>query len=503
MILFWGVTPLQSTVFDVKPVNITSQVTMRPSIGLVSPQEQAIKMDTSVLTAAYGVTWLDQAFPRFTTPDYAIIPFSPIEKPSTPSSDESWFSTATMLTTELTCKPPSARGTPDYMPNTHWFQNDQGCNTSVGFFHINPLKNESSAVLYIGWYGSAILDYSMRSPTCDGNSSNQFLAIWAHQGIAKYTNVTALFCEPLYYKQNVSVEISAVTGRPVENSAVPLGPKELLGPDEFNSTALEYLLGVGEPEPTATRDFPAQGTIEPFASLVEKDVAWPVTNTVNVALGLLKGPTSELQNATLLAQAFNKAHKVIFSAAVSQLISSANNTRDEVGTIRQTLHGVVVSRTMSIVLEALLLAVVVFMALVFYTCTMAPSKLTGDPKTIAFTLGAIRTSPSVLDRFSTEDRADAATLGRNLGGERFTLKRQATGNILEMDTQSSSSSFPTPSRNNAGLQDVKFQPAQPVELSPSMGFVIIIVMLFGTGLLIYLKEQEKILGGRQILLMRT
>lgn len=69
-----GITPLQAAIFATGPVSFTSEIPFSAEAGLVPPEKQAGVMDLEVLTNGYGVVWLQQPMPPFTTQDYALFP---------------------------------------------------------------------------------------------------------------------------------------------------------------------------------------------------------------------------------------------------------------------------------------------------------------------------------------------------------------------------------------------------------------------------------------------
>ncbi|KAK3327713.1 hypothetical protein B0T19DRAFT_171893 [Cercophora scortea] len=499
IILFWAITPLQSAVFGVKSVILSENTTMTIKSTLPSIQEQTTRMDTSILNSAYGVTWLGQSLPPFTVIDHALLPFSPVVRASETVPDESWNSTTTMLTTELNCWEASITKEDINLFN---ISNNRGCSVEVGIFQANNYNHNASVVVYVGYHEDAILDYYLEGPKCSTNSSNQFLAIWGQrfrnkEGYNDISAITASFCETSYHKQRVSVSVSAATGQPVDGSMIPMGAREQLDESEFNSTAFEFLLGVGRPPPTATRDYAASETIQPWPAVAKRDVAWPMTNMAGFALGLLGAPALELRNTTKLQDAFVKAHKALFSIAISQLVSPSRVVEESPGTIQRTLHGVVVSRPISAVLEGLLVVVAILVAAMLYVCLKTESNLNGDPASIGFTLRLLRKSQDVLDRFALEDCSDADTLRVSLSGESFALDKGSPANLRQVQGS-------RPVLDGRGVRngrdeelrkEVQYRPVQPRELRLSTAAVLVPVLLFGAGVLIYLKNQEQTLHG--------
>ncbi|KAK1778237.1 hypothetical protein QBC45DRAFT_168921 [Copromyces sp. CBS 386.78] len=493
MLLFWAITPLQSAIMGVKSVSFATNITVSSHLALPSPQDQAAMMDTTILHTAFGMAWLEQASPSYTTADYAIIPFSRADSPSHYLPGENLTAVTTMFTTELDCWEASVSTLPP--ARSYTFDNDRGCAVNVSFFQSTLVSNDSSLVAYIGYHGNAILDYCLESPQCSKNSSGQFLAIYTHfqrddLGNPYDTDVKGVFCEPSYHKQSVSVTISAESGRPVADSVAPVGEKEPLGEGEFNATALQYLIGVGMPPPSPTRDWPASTTFEPWGSLAQANVVGPSMPMAGIAIGLSDNPPSDFRNATILKQAFTKAYKTIFTAAISQLLLDTEKTEHQPGTSHYTLNGVVVSRTISAVLEGMLIILVFLMGGVLYTSQKAKSKLAMDPATIGFTFKSVSTSRAVLNRFAMEDCSDGPTLQKSLSGEHFFLEKGDSGNSLEIEAVAGDHTKATDSR-----KDMKYTPVVPKELHSMTGCLLVSLLLAGAAVLIYFKKREESLQG--------
>ncbi|KAK3491431.1 hypothetical protein B0T13DRAFT_490701 [Neurospora crassa] len=477
----------------VKPVSFDVNITVSSHLALPSPQDQAAMMDTTILHTAFGMAWLEQAPPSFTTADYAIIPFSRADSLSRHLPGENLTAVTTMFTTELDCWAASVSTLPP--PRSYTFDNDRGCAVNVSFFQSTLVSNDSSLVAYIGYHGNAILDYSLESPKCSKNSSSQFLAIYTHflrddLGNSYDTEVKGVFCEPSYHKQSVSVTISAESGRPLADSVAPVGAKEPLGEGEFNATALQYLIGVGMPPPSPTRDWPASTTFEPWGSLAQANVVGPSMPMAGIAIGLSDNRPSDFRNATILKQAFVTAYKTIFNAAISQLLSDTEQIEQKPGTSQYTLNGIVVSRTISAVLEVMLILLVFLMGGVLYTSLKAKSKLVMDPATIGFAFRAVSTSRAVLNRFAVEDCSDDNTLQKSLAGENFYLEKDASGNSLEMEAASVDHMTAADSE-----KDMKYTPFLPKELHSMTGCLLVSLLAAGAAILIYFKKKEEALQG--------
>lgn len=76
VLVFCAVTPLQSGIFTVASTTISHNVSVSSPARLLPPSLQAGVLDANLPNTAYGVTWLGQAPPPFTTRQFALAPFS-------------------------------------------------------------------------------------------------------------------------------------------------------------------------------------------------------------------------------------------------------------------------------------------------------------------------------------------------------------------------------------------------------------------------------------------
>ena len=74
VLIFWVITPLQSSLLAIKPVprEIRELVTLRARLEDFS--SQAEKLDSSFLDSAYGVTWLGEELTKFMTREFVAMP---------------------------------------------------------------------------------------------------------------------------------------------------------------------------------------------------------------------------------------------------------------------------------------------------------------------------------------------------------------------------------------------------------------------------------------------
>ena len=498
MIIFWAITPLQTAIFGTQAVILTAHESMQRRLGLLTLEEQALAVDGSIFNDAYGVTWLRQEFPAYTTAEYAILPFEPAEYRSL-LPNETWAGTTTKFTTSLACWPASVNKSES--PNTFEFDNKRGCKAQISLFYDSPTNNPSRStyvhgIEYIGYHESAFLDMWLQGPSCSQNSSHQFLAIYSGYNVtSKETEkMTAMFCQPSYYKQNVSIIVFADKKQPQDSSLAPLSEVEDLTEGEFNSTALEALMSIGIPPVVATREYPNDIVLQQFFQLFDQAITWPIAPMTGFALGRTNLSLSDLSDPRMLADVFTAAHRLVFSMAVPKLVSAKTITSTDAGKVQYLLYGVVVSRSIAIAVEVLLVAVAFLTIATLLSCRKSKSQLFGDPASLGKMFVLLKGSTALLNNFAPKDSYDDANLRQSITGQLYQLvpvtsyQKKKTCRLQMLQPHDVGVSHPQANRG--------FTPVRPKELSPLTGVGFIIVLLSAGVVLMILKRQELILNGK-------
>lgn len=499
VLVFWAVTPLQSAIFGTQSVVIRNQIFTTETQHFVALEKQLNVLDASVLNDAYAMTWLGQPLPPFTTADRGFIPFQPVNGHSTLLPDELWTTNATAVSTDLECWPAVMNKSTE-VKAMFSFYNGQSCTTQVELQTKSATHNPNITrytVLYIGYPEDANLDYYLSGDACNGEASHQFLAIWAS---TVSDEVTAMFCEPSYKKQTVAVTVSAEHHRPEEQSVLALGEPLSLPATEFNSTAFEYLLATGLPSKEFRRDYPRDRILDQYSTISKRhsSLVWPTTNMVGFAMGQLNGSLADLQDPATLQAVFTAAHKLVFSASMPQLLGPLNTTGlQRPGTIQYKLYGVVVSRPISLVVECLLGVIALLVVGILVVSCRSQSNLRRDPGGIGATLTIFRESSQLLEEFAEKDRYNDRSLEKSMQENQYRLIRPGASDnqgirIEKLAAQMSRN----PSLGQPQPGKMTALPIRHKALLPVSGAGFIATLLAGISVLVYLKNQERHLGGK-------
>lgn len=379
------------------------------------------------------------------------------------------------------------------------FDNGQGCSQNIS---ISGGKEGGYNLQYIGYKGDAHLDWHLASTECGPEFSHQFLAVVGRGSgtgaNATFGNMTAMFCEPTYTTQPVSITVDAATKRPLDKSLVELAPASPLNDTLFNISAFEFLLHAGFSSLPFESDYPDDVILDQYAKLHDSNISWPVTNMVGFAVGLHDGLVIDFLNGTVIQESYQAAHKLAFSCAISRLVSRTENLGRQNVVIEYAAFGIVVSRPFSVAVEALLLVVACLAVFLLCAIIRSTSNLTSDPDSIASLFEFIQKEDGLLSQLSTKDNLTEASLNANIGSDRYRLEPPNDLTRPTMRLLSSGDWFGLSQNSNripTLVSRTETQSIRPKELRPAIGVSVVLVLACAIGILAYLKHQEVSLHG--------
>ncbi|CAG7565540.1 unnamed protein product [Fusarium equiseti] len=500
VIVLWALTPLQSALLGTAVVKQMNEIAIANRSQLLPVEEHVTVLDPSFLNTGYAIAWLGQQFPAFTTADYALLPFYP-DTNSELDNNRAQITASSNLTaettkmwTELDCWPAGiARYGPRSKEEFNFF-NGQGCNTTAGFGITSKRR-----MYYIGFHTSPYADFQIANPFCPRtpDSIHQFLAVWAKPIPVDWDpypsfNISAMFCQPKYFKQKVLATVKADTYEPVTSSIKELGPKETLSEKEFNTTAFEFLLGNGMQQTIITKDYPFRAVVEQHPRLNQSGFQKPVSNMVGFALAGRDLHADDYVHHDHLHTAYNEAHRYLFSVAVTTLLMNSTDFSNKTASIDYFMTGVIVSRPFAIAVECFLLVVAVFTVLVLWFSRSAPCNLPLNPSSIRRYIELFGNSPEVLGAFKPVDYTDEKGLLEEFKMDNFQMIPKDGGKNAEVLLHTRIR--PCESYDKS-VQRGYYDPVKPLVLRRWIGLIFITCLVGAMAFLAYLKQQETLLNG--------
>ncbi|KKP04791.1 hypothetical protein THAR02_03128 [Trichoderma harzianum] len=494
VVIFWLVTPLQSSIMGTGFVNKTETAVIGTRSSIVPLANQSHFLTNQILNTGYSIGWHGQSYPSFTTSDYAILPFYIDNDPGESQLHTNWTATTTKLWTELDCWPATYQQ--EHPSITQWdFQNGQGCNTTI---IIN--SNANLTMLYVGYLSSPYADYQLADiHNCPNSthSNHQFLAVWASSDNSKdkfnpEVNVTALFCQPAYYKQEVMVSVATDGFRPLNTSIQPISPQEPLTEKEFNSTSFEFLIGTGMPMEqllNIVRDFPFENVVEADPQIDKTNLSIPTSNMVGYALAPHNVPPITYGDPNVLHQAFNRAHKYLFSIAVNQMLVNDSTVTNSTAISEFQQSGIIVSRLFSAIVEGLLLLVAIFTVFLLWSCHTSTSCLTTNPSSISRLAAIFRNGPETNKMFRPADHADEKSLKELFQNDKFRLTRDEYSNTGNVYIEKVAGVEVDPDERRFDKPIGYYDPIKPAPLKRGIGLLFGLVQIGALVAIVYLKVQ--------------
>ncbi|KAL9578248.1 MAG: hypothetical protein Q9212_005836 [Teloschistes hypoglaucus] len=371
------------------------------------------------------------------------------------------------------------------------YSNGKGCTTDSNVLILDPVSEYGG--LYVGYYLDQHADYSLSGVGCPSlTNSHLFLAIWGkswHEN--PEASVTALFCEPSYWTQQVNATLTAPSMN--VSKVVPLGPRLPISDEDFNRTAIEYVIGTGAQAVSKRADISEDvSIINQNANLAQLGINGTTTNMIPFALGLTRLPPSQYADPHEFASSLEQAHKLLHALAVQQLMSRDDNDDGQrPGVVGGSSRAIIVIRPLTIVVECLLgFVTLLTLALLFHTHSR-PSLLSKDPASLTDIIGLVAKDPKLYPLTACQ-RPEGASLksesDRLLRPRTETQHRSSSPDISEDQMPERGTREPPVAKASQQIHGVR-----PIEMSLVVGvaFVSLLLLAFSTIIAVKIYANKK------------
>jgi hypothetical protein len=410
VITTFGVVPIQAGIFSTTRLSRTSEQTFKLSTDFIPASTQDEALSLAYAQSAYGILALNETLPPMMALNYTLKPFRADDRATRTGI---WTANTTLYTMDVNCQ----KSEPEVIQGTSGQVYRSGqCELSTGSFNnltvgvpppwsqvkVAPWANPKQfSALYIPskvyeerYFG---LDWKLGHSFC-GNRSEQagndpFFAALVRNKL-KETDpsnpVTALFCRPAYYEQEVEATVDARTGSPI--SIVPLHSKRPLAPNIFNRTVFERTIATGQRQ-VKLRDnvLPVKGLPRYLQKVYAGEYLTPamlftgeLPPMLAMAIMTSKHKVEELLDSHLLAEAYENAYRLLFVRAMNDILATDFGSSVTTTTGRQSSQeeSIVLEPIFTLLVVALLAAVSISMlALLYVTSFSGGTTLAEDPGT--------------------------------------------------------------------------------------------------------------------------
>ncbi|RYP49864.1 hypothetical protein DL769_011028 [Monosporascus sp. CRB-8-3] len=284
--------------------------------------------------------------------------------------------------------------------------------------------------------------------------------------------------------------------KPQDSSLAALGPPEVLTEDEFNSTAFEFLLNNAVPadfELGYLKNTSFFRRVDTIWRTTDYPLAGPIKPITGFALGVHPLSLEKYDNDTELVSAFEKAHRLLFSIAVSRTLQEQTPGNGPMGSVSSIHYGLVISRTFAAAVEGLLLLIATFGSFLLYLCRRSRSKLDSDPGSISALVDIVRSSRDTKSIFSDKDFTDESGLRQGLEAFRFLLSETANDSSPKLEvTATEREENVLISHVSVGKNALRghYKPDKPLALQVGIGVLFVSIMALAIALLCYLRRTE-------------
>lgn len=482
MFIGWAIVPLQAAIFTTGVVTRNRDTLMVAANGLLTPPEQVVQLDSRFLHTSYGVSWLDQKLPGYTTSEYALLPFMPLQNNSDMLPTETWTAETQMYWTNLTCKP-AVNYTRLPTITEFRFDDGDGCVTQ---FSLGSATNNTFArfLSYVQFWGDANVNIALQNPNCTvERNQHKFLALFGQaeinpfvdgRGEAFYTELTALFCQPTYSMRTVTATVNASSAAVFNVEYDESVPATTVTDDTFNITHYEYLIGTNVIPISyeQTGNVHQTAKVEQVPRLTEQNITFGRAPMTGYGLAASKVDVKLLNDPVNLHQAFDSAHKLLFATFLNQIMVpkvklAARPPPSEpfIGLRTDRPGSIEFVRAFSIVVEACLgvIAVLTIMLWMFYRKRW--NQISSDPGSISDVMKLIRSSQRLLREFDDNGTVTEKALEENLWGHKYRLATLYKNGQPEMQLESTVTIEKlTPKKSPIDCPD-QFNTVRPIELT--------------------------------------
>jgi hypothetical protein len=420
----FGVVPLQAGIFSTRPITrgISQDFVISDDFIHSSVQEQGLTL--SYAQSVYGILELNETLPAFTTRNYTLRPFTASDPK--PSVGDSWTTRTILYSMSLGCEMARAAGARNHTwieeeltlipPNTTVLMNHTYSETSAAGFNnsagcyvswpqqngavigdlINPTQPprfRKFSASYMGYFTGTYATYMRgwksikEEPFCGVRGKGTFFATFTQNKEKKQdplSDITAIFCRPSYYEQDVETTVDARTGRPEKVSFI--GTKRNISAEIFNTTVFEETLASGiRLLQTRQDNLPLISLPRYLETLYDTDLtpstASPMMTTV---MSVSKDRFQDLLNAEKLARAYEVVYQLFFARAMTDILNTnftTATTTKIVGSRQTQMEAVTLEPIFTYLVEGLLVIIsVAAIALIYLGYVGKRSRaLTDDP----------------------------------------------------------------------------------------------------------------------------
>ncbi|PHH74885.1 hypothetical protein CDD80_2767 [Ophiocordyceps camponoti-rufipedis] len=502
IIILFLLTPLQPTITGIDPVSHTEPVNIATRSLIGTPLGLT---GGNFLSEAFMINNFDQPFSPFITRNFALLPFYVDPEVARRSRDANVTTTTTKFTTELTCRQPeiltgsasSAGQDGRDGPVMLSFQRNSSNYYNISDGHgcmikIRTLTDKESPYDVSYMYDTPSSgriwtpDPRFDKPDCGTRPGRPLALVWEkfvsqNDSMKTHRNITARLCDINYYQQEHEVTITAGDSRLHLDSLQPVSPRRPMA--NFSEDYFEAMIQQfrGALYRTTSEDITAievpRVLSEPIDGLRSTCDGHQcrVSGVVKFVFTGQNLSVADISHPDKLVHEFSRARNFLFSMAVHHtIVNQTEDSNEYSASAAFPMTGIVVSRVMSALVEALFILSAISALVLLWICKKSPCRLESNPNSISRLCRLCHDSRGAIRPFQGLDMADEKALKRALGKERFRLSQRGNELYLERIVEADSVSV---SDETAEVEASVDKDQRPFEMTRKAGVVFLIVLL--------------------------
>nr|OQO24199.1 hypothetical protein B0A51_08585 [Rachicladosporium sp. CCFEE 5018] len=431
VLVFWGLTPIQAGIFAVNTIVVEVAIPMNRATNYTNVYDQG-NVTAVYQQSAYNIAWLNETLPPYMTKDFVLAAFGSETAGASQGHDSIYVGTTTLYSVDLSCEVSLQWN------DTGVIRSNSTSGCSFGYPPYRPMANNDSSkpydTLYVGHINSdGLADYWLYNSCRDtfwvrwSKSSTAYIGDpeVGSQILPGQANATSLFCTPQYYQRDVVATVKT-DGRQVV-STTPIGEKQVLPADLFNTTVFEWAMGSGNSNQDARGDFPTSG----FPQQVTQLRNLPLNQAylppmAPFALAAYQRPMDDYFDPEVLRLAYQSAYRLLFARQLVDILQpQLNMSTRSAGSRAYTTQAVTVVPGFAYAATGLLVLVLVLSSSMAVYTSRRPCSLQEDPGSIASMMDLASRSLNVGRMMAHFDRHSAAELALQLQGARLCITKSS------------------------------------------------------------------------------
>ncbi|KAK6523212.1 hypothetical protein TWF694_006104 [Orbilia ellipsospora] len=398
---------------------------------------------TQLWFTTYNFLRLNGSLPSFTTENYAVTPFAPINSLESGTAASSWSRNTTRYSINPTCS--AAKINPEsgttYNKSYNFSTADNTCFSDLGV--ISGFEYDDSARFYGGFVGylggyTDFSNYYIDSYTCPPNDARGYrstvLVFILDNSTYPQREVGAVFCDLSYERDHAQISVDPIT-QAVVTSSDGTG-LEKLSLEEFDPTEFEYMLSNSGLPPSKDYD-PRYGKNQTAIPFQIPPRQYAFTPDINQEFGLqwiyafpflgyltaVQPNVTALLDNELLADAMARTLRLLFANYVrTALFQESDTTSAPQSGSRVYTRSAIIVVPLFAHLVTMMLAVTIVVLITFLIVSFRrENNLLQDPGSLGGLAALISGSENMRSIFNGLDEAGEKEINHRLATWKFRL----------------------------------------------------------------------------------